>query len=96
MSNLMKIYQDKYNTKYNTQLNFAGKIKAFKNNNNQYLIIIDLTVISNGKIDYHFCKEFSIQDPSNYDDKTLTMDGYKFINILNDLDNIICQDDINN
>ena len=85
----MKIYQDRYNTQYGKNVNFYGKLEAYSHSNGNYLVRIDLTVVSNNEIDYNFSKEFLIQKTNKYINKTLSMGEYKFINILDDIDLII-------
>jgi len=87
MSNFMEKYQNKFNTKYNTNVTFDGTIEVSQYEKNNYIFRIRLIVISNGKIDYENYKEF-IVDP-NKSDKSLVMDNYKFIDIINDIDKLL-------
>ena len=87
MSNLMNYYQNKYNTKYNTKLIFFGSIDVNKmKTKNNYYLYINLTVIDNNSNKYTKCKEFFINDVNSYKDKTIKMDDYEFIDIINDLE----------
>jgi hypothetical protein len=86
----MDIYENKYNTKYNENVKFFGSIEVFKIDEfSKYIIMIKLTVIKNKKNVYSSNKEFFITDPKDYTNKTLEMDNYEFIDILNELNNLL-------
>ena len=82
--------KNKYNTKYNEHIKFFGSIEVFKIDKfSKYIIMIKLTVIKNKKNVYSSNKEFFITDPKDYTNKTLEMDNYEFIDILNELNNLL-------
>ena len=83
--NYMKLFQDKYNAKYNTNVLYLGSIKAYTHGSG-YLVNINLTVCEEKKIIYKYSKDF-IKD--NMENKTISMDNWHFIDIMNHIDELV-------
>jgi len=80
-------YQNRYNTKFNTNLQFNGNIQVLKLENGYDYLYVSLTVIENNETQYAGCKEFFIKDRKSYNN-SIKMGGYELIDIINDLDSL--------
>lgn len=83
--NYMKLFQDKYNTKYNTNVLYLGSIKAYTHGSD-YLVSINLTVCEEKKIIYKYSKDFIINSNNT---KTISMDNWHFIDIMSLIDELV-------
>ncbi len=83
-------YQDRYNLKFNKNFVFDGTIKYNKIKSG-YVIWIRLVVFNLSNIIYDYSKEFIvfIDQIKNSNNKSLFMDKFEIINILNDIDTSI-------
>lgn len=93
MVDYIKLFEEKYNTKYRTKVKYEGSIKAVKSLDD-YFVNINLTVLDDGKVIYNYCKEFKIFSNKkvigySYNDKTLSMDNWHFIDIVDYLDDLL-------
>lgn len=87
-NNSLITYQNRYNTKFNSNLFFLGKIEVLKLTDGYDYLGIHLTVIENKKIQYEGFKEFFIKDRTSYINNPIKMGEYELINIINDLDSL--------
>ena len=83
----MKNYQTRYNSKFNKNVIFDGFIN-YEKISNGYVIWIRLIIYDCNKIIYDYSKEFILDNliikNKNYS-KSLFMDKYELIDILDDL-----------
>ena len=82
----MKLFQDKYNAKYKTNVLYLGSIKAYTHGSG-YLVSINLTVCEEKKIIYKYSKDFMIKN--NTESKTISMDNWHFIDMMSYIDELI-------
>jgi len=81
-------YQNRYNTKFNSNLSFFGHIQVLKLENGYDYLNINLTVFENNEKQYAGCKEFFIKDRTSYTNNPIKMGRYELIDIINDLDSL--------
>lgn len=84
----LEFYQNKYNDEFNTKYIFDGKIK-FEKINDGYVIWINLIVFNSNINIYNYSREFIISNymlKNKYISKSLFMDQFEFIDIINQLE----------
>lgn len=87
----MSHYSLKYNKLNNTNYKFIGDIIIYNDNNSvkDFIISVHLVVRNNNDICYDFSKEFFVVDGiipnAPYNSKTITMNQYHLINIVDDI-----------
>jgi len=87
----MSYYSLEYNKLNNTNYKFNGDITIYNNNNSMtdFVITVHLIVKNNNDICYDFSREFFVVDGiipnAPYNSKTITMNQYHLINIVDDI-----------